>query len=160
MHQYFNSYMFCMVRNKKKMQLDVDVSPPANTVTFRLGVTHVTFDPDPRDLRYGFLSSDLTSSLNFGQVTNRHTYIHTYRIRCIWAAHRAYAQVGHAQVGSKIIREVWCKLGQIQCDGLIDCCQITMIWRARPLRRIGVKATTLCVCAAWLFISFLLHHIY
>ena len=29
------------------MQLDVDVSPPANIMTFRLGLTaRVTFDPD------------------------------------------------------------------------------------------------------------------
>ncbi len=33
-----------------KMQFDVDVSPPANIMTFRLGLTHVTFDPDPCDL--------------------------------------------------------------------------------------------------------------
>ena len=29
------------------MQLDVDVSPPANIMTFRLGITNVTFDLDP-----------------------------------------------------------------------------------------------------------------
>ena len=32
------------------MQLDVDVSPPANIMTFRVGLTHVTFDPEPYDL--------------------------------------------------------------------------------------------------------------
>ncbi len=31
----------------KKMQLDVDVSPPANIITFRLTFTYVTFDFDP-----------------------------------------------------------------------------------------------------------------
>ena len=34
----------------KKMQLDVDVSPPANIMTLRLGLTHVTSDLDPCDL--------------------------------------------------------------------------------------------------------------
>ncbi len=29
-----------------KMQLDVDVSPSANIITFRLGLTHLAFDPD------------------------------------------------------------------------------------------------------------------
>ena len=33
--------------------------------------------------QHDFLSSDLTSSLIFGQVTDIHTYIHTYRIRRI-----------------------------------------------------------------------------
>ncbi len=28
------------------MQLDVDMSPPANIMTFRLGLTHITFDLD------------------------------------------------------------------------------------------------------------------
>ncbi len=32
------------------MQLDVDVSPPANILTLRLGLTHVTFNLDPFDL--------------------------------------------------------------------------------------------------------------
>ena len=32
------------------MQLDVDVSPPANIMTLGLGLTHVTFDFDPHDL--------------------------------------------------------------------------------------------------------------
>ncbi len=36
--------------NFQKMQLDVDVSPPANIMTFRPGLTHLTFDLDPRDL--------------------------------------------------------------------------------------------------------------
>ena len=36
--------------NVVKMQLDIDISPPANDITFRLGLTHVTFDLDPRDL--------------------------------------------------------------------------------------------------------------
>ncbi len=33
----------------KKMHLDVDMSPPANDITFRLGLTHLTFDLDPCD---------------------------------------------------------------------------------------------------------------
>ena len=37
-------------RSSEKMQLDVDVSPPANIMTLRLGLTHVTFDLDPHDL--------------------------------------------------------------------------------------------------------------
>ncbi len=32
-----------------KMQLDVDMSPPANIMTFRLTLTHVSFDLDPCD---------------------------------------------------------------------------------------------------------------
>ncbi len=34
----------------RKMQLDVGVSPPANIMTFRPGLTYLTFDLDPRDL--------------------------------------------------------------------------------------------------------------
>ncbi len=34
----------------KKMQLDVDMSPPTNIMTFRLGLTNMTFDLDPCDL--------------------------------------------------------------------------------------------------------------
>ncbi len=32
-------------------QLDVDVSPPANIIIFRLALTHMTFDLDSRDLK-------------------------------------------------------------------------------------------------------------
>ncbi len=32
------------------MMFDVDMSPPANIMTFRPGLTHLTFDLDPRDL--------------------------------------------------------------------------------------------------------------
>ena len=32
------------------MQLDVGVSPPANIMAFRPGLTYLTFDLDPRDL--------------------------------------------------------------------------------------------------------------
>ncbi len=39
-------------------QLDVDVNPPANIMTFRLGLTNVTFDLDPYFLRYDFFSSE------------------------------------------------------------------------------------------------------
>ncbi len=34
---------------REKMQLDVGVSPPANIMTFRPGLTHLTIDLDPRD---------------------------------------------------------------------------------------------------------------
>ncbi len=33
-----------------KMQLDVDVSPPANIMTLRLDLTNVTFDLDMHDV--------------------------------------------------------------------------------------------------------------
>ena len=45
--RWWNSYV---VRKPKKMQLDIDMSPPANIMTLRLGLTHLTFDLDPRDL--------------------------------------------------------------------------------------------------------------
>ena len=32
------------------MQLDVDVSPPANIMTSKPGLAYLTFDLDPRDL--------------------------------------------------------------------------------------------------------------
>ncbi len=35
---------------QKKMQLDVGVSPPANIMTFRPGLTYLTFDLDLSDL--------------------------------------------------------------------------------------------------------------
>ena len=31
----------------KMKQLGIDVSPPANIINFKLGLTHMTFDPDP-----------------------------------------------------------------------------------------------------------------
>ena len=39
-----------------KMQLDVEVSPPANIITFRLDLTHLPFDFDPRDRCPGQIS--------------------------------------------------------------------------------------------------------
>ncbi len=33
-----------------KMQLDVGVRPPVNIMTFKPGLTYLTFDVDPRDL--------------------------------------------------------------------------------------------------------------
>ncbi len=36
--------------SNKKMQLDVEVGPPANIITFRLGLTLLTFDLDPWSL--------------------------------------------------------------------------------------------------------------
>ncbi len=44
------SFFFFFECKQKKMQLDVDVSPPANIMAFRPGLTHLTFDLDPRDL--------------------------------------------------------------------------------------------------------------
>ncbi len=32
------------------MQLDIEVSPPANIASLSLTLIHVTFDPDPSDL--------------------------------------------------------------------------------------------------------------
>ena len=40
---------FCLWLDQK-MQLDVDMSPPAIILTFRLGLTQMTFDPDPCEL--------------------------------------------------------------------------------------------------------------
>ncbi len=37
-------------KNIRKMQLDVDMSPPANIMTFRLTVTHASFYLDSCDL--------------------------------------------------------------------------------------------------------------
>ncbi len=37
------------------MQLDVNVSPPANIMTFRHGLTHVTFDLHPCNLWPNFM---------------------------------------------------------------------------------------------------------
>ncbi len=42
--------LFEKLKAIQKMQLDVDVSPPANIMTFKLGLTHVTFDLHPCDL--------------------------------------------------------------------------------------------------------------
>ncbi len=46
------------------MQLDIDVSPPANIMGLRLTLTHVTFDLDPSDLwpRLMILDQDQISS--------------------------------------------------------------------------------------------------
>ena len=38
--------LYIRATHYKKMQLDVDVSPPANIMTFWLTLTNVTFDPD------------------------------------------------------------------------------------------------------------------
>ncbi len=45
-------FVFQVLKEKKgeKMQLDVDVSPPANIMTFKPGLTYLTFDLDPCDL--------------------------------------------------------------------------------------------------------------
>ncbi len=46
-----------------KMQLDVGVSPPANIMTFRPGLTHFTFDLDPCDLSHSPMTLDLVHYL-------------------------------------------------------------------------------------------------
>ncbi len=59
---YDNSYHKFLIRSPfplqyhhhfKMKQLDVDMSPPTNIMTFRLGLTHLTFDLDPCDLTTG-----------------------------------------------------------------------------------------------------------
>ncbi len=72
------------------MQLDVEVSPPANRMSLRLTLTHMTFD-----LLY-FLRSDFLSSLNFGSGTDIHTEydvheltVHTHR----WAQKGEYGKL-------------------------------------------------------------------
>ncbi len=65
------------------MQLDVGVSPPANIMTFRPGLTYLTFDLDE------FFSSDYFSSFFLVRQTDRQTDARR-RIR----AHHAWAQVG------------------------------------------------------------------
>ena len=66
---------------EKKMQLDVEVCPPANRKNFRLTLAHVTFD------------FYLLFSLNFGLVTDGRTDRQTDRKERI-RAHHAKAQVG------------------------------------------------------------------
>ncbi len=52
-HNYELTVLIAQVSSK--MQLDVDMSSSANTITFRLGLTQLTFDPDP--WRYEFWSN-------------------------------------------------------------------------------------------------------
>ena len=60
----------CIWYSQDKMQLDVDVSPPANIIKINYQ-SHM--------LANIFLASDFWSSLNFGQVTtDRQTDIHSY----------------------------------------------------------------------------------
>ena len=58
------------------MQLDIEVSPPANSKGSPSQDQH--WWTSYHIQLYDFWSSDFLSSLNFGQVTERHTYIHTY----------------------------------------------------------------------------------
>ena len=62
-------------------QLDVDVSPPANIMNFRLGLSHVTFDLDPRDLKMA-KNEVLSSCESAHGQTDRHmdalTHTHTH----------------------------------------------------------------------------------
>ncbi len=93
------------------MQLHVEVSPPANRMSLRLTLTHVTFDL-LYFLRCDLLASDFTEydmssrsgygDMNFGYVTSRQTY----RKWCI-RAHCAYAQVGSKTLSftNKVILE-------------------------------------------------------
>ncbi len=77
----------------KKMQLDVEVSPPANRISLRLTLTNMTFD-----LLYfrtcDFLSSDFLSSLNFGsgihtEYDAHELTVHTHR----WAQKGEYGKL-------------------------------------------------------------------
>ena len=45
-----NYHLTVPSETEKKMQLDVDMSPPANIMTFKLGLTYLIFDLDPCDL--------------------------------------------------------------------------------------------------------------
>ncbi len=49
---YLRAIPFDILRGggMEKMQLDVGVSPPATIMTFRPGLTHLSFDLDPCDL--------------------------------------------------------------------------------------------------------------
>ena len=49
-HGSENTYVVQLKYCILKMQLEVGVSPPANIMTFRPGLTHLTFDLDPCDL--------------------------------------------------------------------------------------------------------------
>ena len=51
------------------MQLDIDMSPPANIITLRLGSTHLTFDPNPRPWIFPVRRSNETINHIFDLVT-------------------------------------------------------------------------------------------
>ncbi len=86
-------------------QLDIDVSPPANIMSFRLTLTHMTFDLDPNNLgpwsiwplaklydpRCNIFRDMNYCPVNVGQVTDRQM------------EYEAYEPIVHlAQVGSNI----------------------------------------------------------
>ena len=48
-HESVAKKCIACIANRIMKQLDVDVSPPANIMTFMLISTHVAFDPDPCD---------------------------------------------------------------------------------------------------------------
>ncbi len=48
--KFIHEYFMGKVWKYKKMQLDVEVSPPANITSGSLTLTHVTFDLDRSDL--------------------------------------------------------------------------------------------------------------
>ena len=55
------------------MQLNVDVSPPANIMTLRLCLTHVTFDLDHMTLTH--MTFDLEQYLVDGQMRPESTFL-------------------------------------------------------------------------------------
>ncbi len=63
------------------MQLDVEVSPPANIMTFWLGLTHVTFDLDSCDALYSFKSRNIIS---------RQTVVHYFLVFFVQTQSGAY----------------------------------------------------------------------
>ena len=71
--------VFVSYANRKKMQLNVDLSPPANIMTFTSGLIHLTFDLDPRIVNGPLKQVKNFGLVNFGPVTDRQTD----RKRCI-----------------------------------------------------------------------------
>ena len=60
---------------KCKVVLDVDVSPPANIMTFRPGVTHLAFDHDKCDIWPWLMTLDLEHHLWDGQMRSEITFL-------------------------------------------------------------------------------------
>ena len=59
------------------MQLDVDMSPPASDITFRPGLTHLTFDLDTWPCILPVRRSNETSSIIFNLVALRRLKLRT-----------------------------------------------------------------------------------
>ncbi len=62
-----NTFLFPVSRALCKMQLDIDMSPPANIMTFRLTLTHMTFDLY-HVLRYCGCRSNRLGDMNYCPV--------------------------------------------------------------------------------------------